>query len=89
MYLTDATPDNIVVDRSTLQVTFVDLDSVLIVNSHNIRTNTVHRYEQIDCFDCFAFIPDEICKSNLSDLNLYSICQVCLISKNIILHIEI
>lgn len=79
VYFTDATPDNFVVNRSTLRLTFVDLDSLLIVDSHIItQTNIINRHEQIDCDHCFAFIPDELCSYQLSDINLFSVCQVCL-----------
>lgn len=77
IYFTDATPDNVVVNKATLRLTFVDLDSLLIVDSHAIQTNHVNRHEQIDCEHCFAFIPDELCSHQLSDINLFSVCQVC------------
>lgn len=76
IYFTDATPDNIVVNESTLRLTIVDLDSLLIVDSHRIPNSIVNRHEQIDCEHCFAFIPDELCSYQLSDINLFSVCQV-------------
>lgn len=78
IYLTDATPDNIVVDETTLRLTFVDLDGLIIVDSHHVtHTNDINRHEQIDCDSCFAFIPNELCSYHLSDINLFSVCQVC------------
>lgn len=83
IYLTDATPDNMVVNKATLHLTIVDLDSLVIVDSHTAQTNTVNRYEQIGCEYCFAFIPDELCSHRLSDINLFSVCQVCLCSASL------
>lgn len=77
IYFTDATPDNIVINDATLRLSFVDLDSVIIVDSHIAQKNTVNRHEQIDCDYCFAFIPDELCSYHLTDINLFSVCQVC------------
>lgn len=76
IYLTDATPDNIVVDRTTLRISFVDLDSLFIVNSELIKSNQIHCHQRIDCLQCFAFVPQELCAYHLSDINLFSVCQV-------------
>lgn len=32
----------------------------------------------IECDGCFAFIPDEICNHHLSDINIFSVCQLLL-----------
>lgn len=80
MYLTDATPDNIVVDATTFDVAFVDLDNVFMVDS-SIQTNNqlTHRHEKIDCDGiCFAYVPEELCSYHLSDINLFAVCQVVL-----------
>lgn len=80
IYLTDATPDNIVVDRETLQVAFVDLDSLQLVDSSAFPVESkIHRHEKIDCDRCFAYVPDELCSHRLSDINLFSVCQVILV----------
>lgn len=78
IYLTDATPDNIVVDATTFAVTFVDLDNAFVVDSTTLTNNeTTHRHEKIDCTGmCFAYVPDELCSYHLSDINLFAICQV-------------
>lgn len=76
IYLTDCTPDNIVVDTSTLRISFVDLDSLFIVNSELIKSNQINRHERIDCEQCFAFVPEELCAFHLSDINIFSVCQV-------------
>lgn len=84
IYLTDLTPDNIVVDAHTLRTTFVDLDNSLIVDSKQFEASAlpqpdwhrIHRHEQIECNGCFAYVPEEICSHQLSDLNLFAVCQV-------------
>lgn len=67
-----------VVDKSTHRLTFVDLDSLIIVDSHATQSNHINRHEQIDCDHCFAFIPNELCSAHLSDINLFSVCQIFL-----------
>lgn len=76
--MTDATPDNIVVDATTFDVTFVDLDDVFVVDSKRFTNNqVVHRHEKIACDGmCFAYVPEELCSHHLSDINLFAICQV-------------
>lgn len=91
IYLTDATPDNIAVDETTLEISYVDLDNVLIVDSlvydakENYELNVpetwnnIYKHEYIECDNCFAYIPDEICAHQLSDINLFAACQVLII----------
>lgn len=78
IYFTDATPDNIVVDEGTSEITFVDLDDVFVVDSTTfVDRETIHRHEKIDCDGmCFAYVPEELCSYHLSDINLFAICQV-------------
>lgn len=81
IYLTDATPDNIVVDETTLRISFVDLDNLLVVDANSLamnnnKTTKIHRYEAIDCERCFAYVPEELCSHQLSDINLFTVCQV-------------
>lgn len=59
-------------------MTFVDLDSVFVVDSETISNNQqTHRHEKIDCDGmCFAYVPDELCSHHLSDINLFAIFQV-------------
>lgn len=89
-YLTDGTPDNIVVNKETLQPVFIDLDDLIIVDSkayacaesndtmveEPITWRQIHRHEKIECNGCFAYVPDELCAHHLSDINLFAICQV-------------
>lgn len=72
------TPDNIVVNPETLRVTFVDLDSVLIVDSSLIASNHIKKHQRIKCEQCFAFVPEELCQTHLSDINIVSVLQVFL-----------
>lgn len=88
IYLTDATPDNIVVDETTLEISYIDLDNVLMVDSlvyvekenHDLKApetwNHIYKHEYIECDNCFAYIPDEMCAHHLSDTNLFAMCQV-------------
>lgn len=78
IYLTDATPDNIVVDTSSFDITFVDLDSIFVVDSETIMNKQkIHRHEKIDCEgNCFAYVPEDLCSHHLSDINLFAVCQV-------------
>lgn len=77
IYWTDATPDNIVVDKSSLQISFADLDNLHIVDSRKaIHSDKIHRYERIPCDRCFAYVPVELCSHHLSDMNLFTVCQV-------------
>lgn len=88
IYLTDATPDNIIIDPKTLKISFIDLDSVIIVdtseNPFSNVTNSVeaaewHKidcYEEIECTNCFAYQPDKLYNHYISDMNVYAICQV-------------
>lgn len=85
IYLTDATPDNIVVDESTLAIAYIDLDNVLMVDSSAYNDSSskkplhwdqIHRHEIIDCDNCFSYVPDELCAHHLSDINLFATCQL-------------
>ena len=87
IYLTDATPDNIVVNKETFQIAFIDLDNVILVDSDAytnamasvsvpIEWQTVHKHSQIDCDGCFAYVPEELASHHLSDINIFTICQV-------------
>lgn len=81
------TGDNIVVDEQTFNVSFIDLDNIVIVDSkqqHHSATSMwhkIHVHEKIECNGCFAYVPSDLCAHHLSDLNVYAVCQV--IIKNI------
>lgn len=78
--LTDATPDNIMVDEKTLDVTFVDLDTLIILDSnyteHIQFSPRMHRHNKINCDGCFSYAPDELSNCIISDINLFAMCQV-------------
>lgn len=74
IYLTDATRDNIAVDEETLEVTFIDLDDV-IIQTTDLKED-IHRHRRIECDNCFAYSTDAICGASISDINIYTICQV-------------
>lgn len=87
IYLTDLTGDNIVVDEQTLNVAFIDLDNVVVVDSNPqyhhlpatetlLKWDTIHVHEKIECDGCFAYVPNDMCSHHLSDLNIFAVCQV-------------
>lgn len=81
IYLTDATKDNIAVDEKTLQVTFIDLDDVIIQshieeNGSNVASERIHKHQKMQCDNCFAFSSQDICAATQSDINIFTICQV-------------
>lgn len=81
-YLTDVTADNVVVsieDDEQMRVAFVDLDSVIVVDSSALPASSpapVHRHEPIACSGCFAYDPETVAGHRTSDFNLYAICGV-------------
>ncbi|XP_032689439.1 divergent protein kinase domain 2A-like [Odontomachus brunneus] len=83
-YLTDVTADNIAVDHND-EAKFIDLEHIIIVDKnispkkkseewHALQENRMH----LDCPNCSAFSPKEICNHYLSDHNYYVICQLLL-----------
>lgn len=80
IYLTDLTGDNVAVDERTLNVAFVDLDHVVIVDSNarpvSTKWDTTHAHDKIECNGCFAYVPADLCAHHLSDLNVFAVCQV-------------
>lgn len=87
-YLTDINPDNIVVRMSSeeeIKVTFVDLNNVIILDSHSKRlkpSKQKHVHSRIDCDGCFAYIQEDICVHQISDINLFAVCQLLLENLN-------
>lgn len=73
IYVTDLTTRNVFYDAVKGRLQFIDLDSIFLVRSE--ATNTVHRYEYIDCPGCLAFVPDDLCSHDISDLNVYVTCR--------------
>lgn len=84
------TSDNIVVNAATNQVSFVDLDGLVIVyaglnpydnsTTENARKaaewEQVHRAEVIPCDNCFAYSEIELENHFNSDHNVYAVCSV-------------
>ncbi|XP_062560553.1 uncharacterized protein LOC134224916 [Armigeres subalbatus] len=81
-YLTDMSLDNIVVrilSSKEVKLSFVDLNNVIILDSHNRRLNPhAHTHSRIDCDGCFAYVQNDICSYEKSDINLYAVCQLLL-----------
>ncbi|XP_055372671.1 uncharacterized protein LOC129606388 [Condylostylus longicornis] len=75
IYLTDFNADNVVFNEETEEISFIDLDNVIIVDSTKILEVKSHTHEFIECLGCFAYIPEEICSAYISDLNYFAICQ--------------
>lgn len=75
MYLLDISPDNIVVNPLNLRVAFVDLEHVLLQKKSisNISHYTNHFEDET-----YAFSTDQICSSDVSDHNVYSVCWLLL-----------
>lgn len=81
-YLTDINPDNIAVktlpgSSGAFQVSFVDIDNVIILDSQNKRLqNRYHIHSRIDCDGCFAYVQEDLCSYQHSDINQFAICQL-------------
>lgn len=79
LYLTDISPDNIVVDHN-LEVSFIDLEhAILKKKTENISAGDVH-YSRHDEEE-YSFDPKGICGGKLSDHNIYGVCRVSLLSQ--------
>ncbi|XP_061397831.1 uncharacterized protein LOC133333530 [Musca vetustissima] len=75
-YITDLTADNVVYSVPENRLSFVDLDTLFVVDSKAVKyKSSTHRHEYIECPGCFAYSPDDIASYFLSDLNIYSACQ--------------
>ncbi|TMW48100.1 hypothetical protein DOY81_006840 [Sarcophaga bullata] len=76
LYITDLTADNVVYDKHRNKLTFIDLDTIFIVDSTQaIYNSSVHKYEYIECNGCFAYSTEDIASYNISDVNIFSACQ--------------
>uniref|UniRef100_A0A182JPL1 PIP49_C domain-containing protein n=1 Tax=Anopheles christyi TaxID=43041 RepID=A0A182JPL1_9DIPT len=87
VYLTDLNPDNVVVnlDGNHVQVSIVDLDNVILLDSWAeifLTEQTHHVHSKIECHGCFAYVQDDVCRYQNSDLNLFAICQLLLENLN-------
>lgn len=83
IYLTDATRDNIAVDEETLAITFIDLDDVIVQHEDLLMGNgkeaqPIHVHQKVDCDNCFAYSTNAICAAPVSDINVFTICQLLL-----------
>lgn len=82
-YLTDINPDNIAVKtlpNGTLQVSFIDLDNVIILDSQSKLLDRLNKvryvHSRIDCDGCFAYVQEDLCSYQRSDINQFAICQL-------------
>lgn len=76
LYITDLTADNVVYNKQLNKLSFIDLDTILIVDSTQASyKSTLHKYEYIECKGCFAYSIEDIAAYNISDLNIFSACQ--------------
>ncbi|XP_065090753.1 uncharacterized protein LOC135711715 [Ochlerotatus camptorhynchus] len=87
-YLTDISPDNIVVNvlpNNEAKVSFVDMNNVIILDSHSKRLDPDKRttsHSRIDCDGCFAYVQEDLCTYHHSDINLFAVCQLLLENLN-------
>uniref|UniRef100_A0A182PVE3 FAM69 protein-kinase domain-containing protein n=1 Tax=Anopheles epiroticus TaxID=199890 RepID=A0A182PVE3_9DIPT len=89
-FLTDINPDNVVVDVSrnsqNVRVAFVDLDNVILLDSWSeifvSNHGQQHVHSRIECNGCFAYVQEDICRYQNSDLNLFATCQLLLENLN-------
>lgn len=76
IYLTDISPDNIVIDDN-FKVTFIDLENVILQEKTISDNHTIH-YSRFFPEEEFIYSEEEICSNSLSDHNIYSVCRVSL-----------
>lgn len=80
IYLTDLTLDNIVYDPDSDAIYFVDLDNIILMDSHlfnsSPKANDIHKHEKIECNGCFAYSIENICSCPTSDINIFAVCQL-------------
>ncbi|KAK9882528.1 hypothetical protein WA026_021875 [Henosepilachna vigintioctopunctata] len=86
LYLTDISPDNIVVNED-LNVCFVDLENGILQMRDNetLFQNIEHLHHHRSknfAEESYIYSPDDICTYALSDHNIYSICKLILSSKS-------
>ncbi|XP_044750417.1 divergent protein kinase domain 2A-like isoform X1 [Coccinella septempunctata] len=83
LYLTDISPDNIVVDHN-LNVYFIDLENgILQMRNDSMEKFNIKNHHRSRNFEDepYAFSTDDICSYQLSDHNIYSVCKLLLSSK--------
>lgn len=73
IYLTDVSPDNIVVNKTTLIAKFVDFGNILIVRKSNV--SSVHHSDHYPNAVEHIYSEENVCQSSISDHNIYSICR--------------
>lgn len=75
IYITDLTADNLIYNEERDKLYFIDLNTAFIVDSRStIYKDGIDQHENIECDDCFAFVPDRLCMYGISDLNLLESC---------------
>ncbi|XP_056635487.1 divergent protein kinase domain 2A-like isoform X1 [Diorhabda sublineata] len=77
LYLTDISPDNVVIDEN-LDVSIIDMENAILKRKTG-KTEIVHHTNHD--IDEYAFDPKAICESDISDHNIYAVCRL-LLSKN-------
>ncbi|KAL3280622.1 hypothetical protein HHI36_003859 [Cryptolaemus montrouzieri] len=85
LYLTDISPDNIVVDDD-LNVFFIDLENGILKMKNNdtrhYNKKHYHHHRSKDFEDeSYIFSSNDICSHPLSDHNVYSVCKLILSSQ--------
>lgn len=76
LYLTDISPDNIVVNMDNLKVKFVDLEHGILKKKNSVDIS--HHYSNHVYDEDYAFSVIEICNKDVSDHNIYSVCHLLL-----------
>ncbi|KAG5898945.1 hypothetical protein JTB14_004668 [Gonioctena quinquepunctata] len=80
LYLTDISPDNIVVGRD-LKVSFIDLENaVLRLKTKGSSLHTYSHYTK-HLEDSYYYSQSSLCDHHISDHNIYGVCML-LLSKN-------
>lgn len=78
IYLTDLTLDNVVVKDDLTEISFIDLDNIILshTNENLSIVNQKHIHEKIECHGCFAYSMQDICQYSISDINIFAGCQL-------------
>ncbi|CAG9813979.1 unnamed protein product [Phaedon cochleariae] len=77
LYLTDISPDNIVVNDE-LKVAFVDLEHAVVkmMEADGFGTSRVHH--TVHVADTYYYSREELCEHSVSDHNIYGVCMMIL-----------
>ncbi|XP_055600243.1 uncharacterized protein LOC129749329 [Uranotaenia lowii] len=80
-YLTDISPSNIAVQvlaSGKVQVSFLDLANIFIVDRQSERIADQQKavHTRIECDRCIAFVKEELCFHQESDINSFATCNL-------------